>query len=203
MQLRVLQECLHPQPKPVKAAAKPTVSPNWRKNSAYKPKEEKTRRIVAIDCEMISTESNPNTLARVSVVDFDGNVLLDEYVKPKDKVRNYKTAVSGIKASHLKFARPFEAVQQQVKEMLRNCTVVGHAISHDLQALDLVLPAEEVADTQKLYKLSHGVKAVSLRKMVEAELGKVIQEAEHDSVEDARATMQVYRKLFLTYSNSA
>lgn len=209
MQLRVLQGCLQPlsQPALSKPGSKsvPAVSPNWRKNPAYKAKAEEThsaRRVLAVDCEMVSTDTNPNALARVSIVDFDGNVLLDEYVKPKDKVRNYKTSVSGITASHLKFAKPFEEVQRIVTKLLENCTVVGHAISHDLQALDIVLPSDHVADTQKLYKLSNGVKAVSLRKLVETELGRSIQDGEHDSVEDARATMEIYRKLFLMHTNS-
>jgi RNA exonuclease 4 len=209
MQLQVLQECLkspEKQPRVAKPGSKPvpSVSPNWRQNPAYKPKAEthSARRVVAIDCEMVSTDSNPNTLARVSIVDFDGNVVLDEYVKTKDKVRNYKTAVSGIKPSHLKFAKSFEEVQETVSKLLEGCTVVGHAISHDLQALDIVLPSDHVADTQKLYKLSHGVKAVSLKKLVEAELGRSIQEGEHDSVQDARATMEIYRKLFIMHTNS-
>ena len=36
----------------------------------------------AIDCEMVETVGSANALARVSVVDEEGNVLIDEFVVP-------------------------------------------------------------------------------------------------------------------------
>lgn len=36
-------------------------------------------------------------LARVSIVNFYGHLILDRHVKPKEKVTDYRTAVSGIR----------------------------------------------------------------------------------------------------------
>lgn len=58
---------------------------------------------VAIDCEMVGVGPNgeDSALARVSIVNFNGAVLLDAYVKPLEKVTDYRTHVSGIEPKHL------------------------------------------------------------------------------------------------------
>ncbi|KAM6514835.1 3'-5' exonuclease [Fusarium solani] len=60
---------------------------------------------IAIDCEMVGVGPGgyESALARVSIVDFHGRQVYDSYVKPKEKVTNWRTAVSGIspKRPHL------------------------------------------------------------------------------------------------------
>lgn len=55
--------------------------------------------IVALDCEMCLTGSENDErseLTRVTLIDIDSNVILDEYVKPYNEVTNYLTPHSGI-----------------------------------------------------------------------------------------------------------
>ena len=47
-------------------------------------------KIVSIDCEMVMTVKGKE-LARVTVLDFDYNVILDELVKPEFEVIDYLT----------------------------------------------------------------------------------------------------------------
>lgn len=42
-----------------------------------------------------------SALARVSIVNFTGAVLLDAYVKTMERVTDYRTHVSGIERKHL------------------------------------------------------------------------------------------------------
>ena len=56
---------------------------------------------VALDCEMVEIDGFEDGLARVSIVNYNGHVLLDEYVKPEGKITNYRTWVSGIKPTHM------------------------------------------------------------------------------------------------------
>ena len=49
------------------------------------------RSILAMDCEMCKAEGGEMVLTRVSVVDWDGTVILDELVKPKEKIIDYLT----------------------------------------------------------------------------------------------------------------
>src|SRR5579871_6511804 len=56
-------------------------------------------RYVAIDCEMVGTgpEGTEDMLARVSIVNFFGQVLLDAYVRPSGRVTDWRTKFSGIR----------------------------------------------------------------------------------------------------------
>ena len=54
---------------------------------------------VAIDCEMVKTTGSQNDLARVTLVDEHLQVLLDEYIRPKCRVLDYRTPYSGITAA--------------------------------------------------------------------------------------------------------
>jgi RNA exonuclease 4 len=56
-----------------------------------------------MDCEMVGVGSRTirNALARVSIVDYDGNILLDQFVKPVEKVVDYRTEITGIRPEHL------------------------------------------------------------------------------------------------------
>lgn len=88
------------------------VMPSKRKHQKHSTKpvvpsahaEAKLGKFVAIDCEMVGVGEGgeDSILARVSIVNFHGHVLLDEYVKPREKVTDFRTHVSGIKYHHLK-----------------------------------------------------------------------------------------------------
>ena len=58
---------------------------------------------VAIDCEFVGVGSDGkgHCLARVSLVNYFGVVLLDAYVKPQEYVRDFRTEITGITPAHL------------------------------------------------------------------------------------------------------
>ena len=73
-------------------------------------------------------------LYRVCMVNNDGGVLLDQYVRPAEKVTDYRTFVSGIEPAHLKEgAVSLSEAQKQVAHILTDRILVGHAVHHDLQ----------------------------------------------------------------------
>lgn len=47
--------------------------------------------ILAMDCEMCKAEGGEMVLTRVSIVDWEGTIVLDELVKPKEKIIDYLT----------------------------------------------------------------------------------------------------------------
>lgn len=49
------------------------------------------RLILAMDCEMCKAEGGEMVLTRVSIVDWEGTIALDELVKPKQKIIDYLT----------------------------------------------------------------------------------------------------------------
>lgn len=52
-----------------------------------------------MDCEMVGVGLNgeDSILARASLVNHFGHCVYDKYVKPTEKVTDYRTAVSGIR----------------------------------------------------------------------------------------------------------
>ena len=56
-------------------------------------------RYVAIDCEMVGVgpKGAEDLLARVAIVNYLGQVLLDAFVKPSQRVTDWRTKYSGIR----------------------------------------------------------------------------------------------------------
>ncbi|KAG6382187.1 ribonuclease H-like domain-containing protein [Boletus reticuloceps] len=153
---------------------------------------------LALDCEMVGVgiEGNESSLARVSIVNYTGAVILDVFVRQREKVVDYRTQWSGVRSTDLAgSAKTFKEVQQTVADLIKDRILVGHAIYNDLKALLLSHPSPQIRDTQSLAYKHRIVKSrrPALRVLVKQELGIVIQGGEHSSVTDARATMALFR----------
>ncbi|XP_050463669.1 uncharacterized protein LOC126857866 isoform X1 [Cataglyphis hispanica] len=188
----------YPKPKKRHVASlhKNRTEENTETYNDIKNKENKTlTKHIAMDCEMVGIgDGTESMLARISIVNKHGFCLYDKYVKPREKVVDYRTAVSGIRPEHLQDAEDFSTVQKEVADMLKGRILVGHALKHDLNVLFLSHPRRYWRDTSK-YKpfrqISKG-NTPSLKKLAHELLGREIQVGEHSSVEDARAAMQLY-----------
>ncbi|XP_029978337.1 RNA exonuclease 4 [Sphaeramia orbicularis] len=153
-------------------------------------------RAVAIDCEMVGVgpDGEDSILARVSLVNQFGKCIYDKYVKPTEKVTDYRTAVSGIRPHDIKDGEDLRTVQREVAEILQGRIVVGHAIHNDLKILLLDHPKKKIRDTQK-YKPFRKIAKSSrpaLRVLCREVLNIKVQQGEHSSVQDAQATMRLY-----------
>lgn len=154
---------------------------------------------LAIDCEMVGVgdKGSESILARVSIVNFHGATIYDQFVRPQEKVTDYRTWVSGVRPKDLKGAPSFSQVQGEVANLIKGKVLVGHAIQNDLKALLLSHPKVLIRDTATFQPLRDLAKTKypSLKKLAKLVLGIDIQlEGEaHSSVEDARATMAVFR----------
>ncbi|KAJ3159402.1 3'-5' exonuclease [Geranomyces michiganensis] len=174
-----------------------TLGAVFMSNAAH-PGQQKTGKYIGIDCEMVGVGPGgiQSVLARVSLVNFYGHVLLDEFVLPQEPVTDYRTHVSGITPELLVNATPFKDIQQRVADLIKDRIVVGHALKNDFSALLLQHPGKLVRDTS-LYKpfraLAKG-RAPALRKLAKELLAIDIQKGEHSSVEDAKVAMLLYRK---------
>lgn len=153
---------------------------------------------IAIDCEMVGVggQEDRSVLARVSIVNFHGTQVYDSFVRPKEFVTDWRTHVSGVSAKNMATARSFEEVQADVSALLQSRVLVGHAIKHDLDVLMLGHPKKDIRDTSRFSgfrKYSAG-RTPGLKKLAKEVLGVDIQGGEHSSIEDARATMLLFRR---------
>ncbi|EMD33103.1 hypothetical protein CERSUDRAFT_87427 [Gelatoporia subvermispora B] len=161
------------------------------------PKREQPGTYLSMDCEMVGVglEGKESSLARVSIVNYYGVVMLDEFVRQRERVVDYRTQWSGVRERDLINAKTFVEVQQLVADLIKERVLVGHAVYNDLKALLLSHPRPMTRDTQVLsskHKVMKGSRP-ALRNLVHQELGVSIQSGEHSSVIDARATMAVFR----------
>jgi len=160
----------------------------------------KVTKYIAMDCEMVGIgfQGKDHMLARISIVNQQGDIIMDKYVKPSDYVVDYRTHISGIRAKDIDNGEPFGAVQREVINLLKGRILVGHSVSNDLKVLHLKHPYKDTRDTSKyapLAKRVSGGSTPSLKSLARVILGINIQDGEHCSVEDARATMRIYNKI--------
>lgn len=152
---------------------------------------------VSCDCEMVGVgqDGKRSMLARVALVDGLGNTMYDMHVRAMEKVTDYRTHVSGIKASHIRKengALPFSQVQREVASLLEGRLLIGHAVHHDLKSIMLEHPRSQIRDTSLYPALrSKDGRPRSLKNLA-AEIGLQIQTGSHSPVEDALSTLKVY-----------
>lgn len=98
--------------------------------------------VIALDCEMVGIGANgrDHMLARVSIVNENGDILIDKYVKPTQEIVDYRTQFSGITPMDLINAHDFKSVQADVSRIKNGRILVGHALHNDLRALKLEHP---------------------------------------------------------------
>ncbi|XP_031543392.2 RNA exonuclease 5 isoform X2 [Vicugna pacos] len=155
--------------------------------------------LFGLDCEMCLT-SKGRELTRISLVAEGGCCVMDELVKPDNKIVDYLTSFSGITKKILNpVTTKLKDVQRQLKALLPpNAILVGHSLDLDLRALKMIHPY--VIDTSLLYVREQG-RRFKLKFLAKAILGKDIQCSDrlgHDATEDARTTLELAR-YFLKY----
>lgn len=167
--------------------------------------------VVALDCEMVGVLNTNNTgkkrkaietsaLGRCSIVSYNGAVLFDEYVRPEGKIRSFRTRWSGIAPRHMKLAIPYREAVHRIKSLLKGCTVVGHALTNDFAVIDhMTHPKKMIRDTANFVPLRRAAglcpgSQPKLKWLCKRLLGRDIQVGSHSSLEDARASLDLYRR---------
>lgn len=158
------------------------------------------REILAIDCEMVMTGEKEFSLARISIVAWDGSVVLDELVKPEKPIIDYVTRFSGINEEMLKpITTTLKDIQKKLLKLITPRTVlVGHSLDSDLKAMKMTHPF--IVDTSVLFPhpKGHPFKH-SLKWLAQKYLNRDVQKGDgtlqgHDSIEDARTCLDLVKK---------
>lgn len=88
----------------------------------------------------IGPNGKDHMLARVSIVNDKGEIIMDKYVKPTEPVIDYRTRFSGVTPALLENAHNFADVQSEVSRIKFNRVLVGHALHNDLRVLKMDHP---------------------------------------------------------------
>lgn len=155
-----------------------------------------------MDCEMVGVGPKGciSQLARCSVVSYDGDVVYDKFINPTMPVTDYRTRWSGIRHKDLVNATPYAQARREILRLLGGKVVVGHAIHNDFKVLGYSHPAALTRDTSRIPLLNQKAgfavhQCASLKRLTKAIFNRDIQTGKkgHSSVEDARATMELYK----------
>ncbi|KAL1522298.1 hypothetical protein AB1Y20_017290 [Prymnesium parvum] len=182
------------QPKPSLAAAAPSIG-----DAPVRLDEKLLTARLALDCEMVGVGfAKKNALARVVVVNFDEVVVYSCFVKPAQRITDFRTHVSGVRPEHMAHALPLKQVIAEVGRICRQRTLIGHGLSNDLKVLSLQHPRQLIRDTaayEPLKKLvGEHLRSQRLKTLAWEELGWAIQTGEHNPCEDAVAALRLYKR---------
>ncbi|KAF9456453.1 ubiquitin carboxyl-terminal hydrolase-domain-containing protein [Collybia nuda] len=176
--------------------------------------------LVAIDAEFVSMQQEETefrsdgsnrilrparlSLARVSVLRGDGpkqgTPFIDDHIHTSEIIVDYLTEFSGIKFGDLDphlsrhTLTPLKLVYKKLRLLVdRGCVFIGHGLSKDFRIINIFVPPEQVIDTVDLYFLKARQRRLSLRFLSWFVLHEHIQLDMHDSIEDARSALNLYK----------
>ncbi|KAI1701255.1 putative exonuclease GOR [Ditylenchus destructor] len=159
--------------------------------------------VYALDCEMLYTVSG-GALARVSLMDYKGRLVLDEIVRPNERLLDSNYRFTGLTQADIENAEcDLKQVREKMFQFVNSKTIlIGHSLEHDLRALRVV--HEKVVDTALVWRHSRGPNFKwSLRDLAKTMLNKDIQQGRHDSKEDALTCLELMKKKVATVSRKA
>jgi len=149
-------------------------------------------------------------LARVSVLRGStsgpaasafGLPFIDDYIAVTEAVVDHLTAWSGIRPGDLDRATsrhalvPLKLAYKKLWLLLNLGVVfVGHGLPKDFRTINIHVPRAQVVDTVDLFYLPARQRKISLRFLAALLLGEDIQTETHDSIEDARTALKLWRK---------
>ncbi|KAI1347977.1 PAB-dependent poly(A)-specific ribonuclease subunit PAN2 [Xylaria sp. FL0043] len=180
--------------------------------------------IVAIDTEFVKiaqpeveVHSDGNSkiirptvhaLARTSIIRGsgmdEGVPFIDDYIFINEKVVDYLTSYSGITPEDLDKTIaaerghnlvPLKIAYKKIWILLNlGCKFLGHGLKQDFRVINIYVPKAQVIDTSDLFFIKTRLRKLSLQFLAYTVLKEDIQQHTHDSIEDARTALRLYRK---------
>lgn len=146
-----------------------------------------------------------HALARVSVVrgsgEEEGRPFIDDYITSKEPIVDYLTSYSGIIQADLdpKLSKhnliPLKVAYKKLWILLNlGCKFLGHGLKQDFRVTNIHIPRSQIIDTIEIFYKKEFRRKLSLAFLAWKVLNEDIQQGTHDSIEDARTALKLYKK---------
>jgi PAB-dependent poly(A)-specific ribonuclease subunit 2 len=150
-------------------------------------------------------------LARVSVIRGPsptfistlepGTPFIDDYILTTEPIVDYLTSYSGIVAGDLDPRTsphnvvPLKHAYKKLWLLLNlGCVFLGHGLKQDFRVINIHVPKAQVIDTAEFFFVAARLRKLSLAFLAWYFLKEDIQQVTHDSIEDARTALKLWRK---------
>ena len=157
----------------------------------------------------VGPSGEESALAKITITNWENQVIFDTHVKVDQYVTDFRTEVSGMRPHNLlsRSAMNIQEVRYFVSKILRGKILIGHGLANDLKAIGISHPIQDIRDTATYKPLMNKRKSGSaggyfytpkkLKELAWEQLGKTIQVEgrPHSPREDAIASMKIYKKL--------
>ncbi|KAG7665462.1 uncharacterized protein J8A68_001150 [[Candida] subhashii] len=179
------------------------LGPDWIETISYPSSSGPTEsHIYALDCEFCKA-GDSHVLTRVSLIDFNGTVVFDKFVKPAQEITDYVTKYSGITEEKLRdVTTTLSDIQQLFQSTVyKQDILIGHSLDSDLNVMKI--KHDNIVDTAVIFEHVRGPPSKpSLKWLAKTYLERNIQTGEttgegHSSVEDAKACLDLVKAKIL------
>lgn len=141
------------------------------------------------------------SLARISVIDQQETPFIDDYIIHTQPIKDYITSFSGIEPGDLdplssnKNLVTFQTSYRRLWLLLNlGCVFIGHGLQNDFRTINIHVPKEQIRDTSELFFLPDYKRKLSLKFLSYVVLKENVQVGNHDSIEDSRYALKLYKK---------
>lgn len=160
---------------------------------------------ITADGQVVVLNPKRNGLGRVSVLrvggEDEGIPFIDDYITINEPIVDYVTQYSGIEEGDLDprhSKHSLVSLKSAYKKLwlLLNlgCIFVGHGLGKDFLEANMHVPREQIIDTADLFLQRDNSRRLRLAVLAELLLREEVQTGYHDSIEDARTALRIWRK---------
>lgn len=131
----------------------------------------------------------------------EGECFIDDYIVTNEKIHDYKTLFSGIEVGDLnpetsnKSLVSLQTAYRRIWLLLNlGCILVGHSLIGDFRMINIQVSPMQVRDTAICYYSKSEKRKLGLKFLVYHVLDDEVQKGNHDSIEDARSALRLYKR---------
>lgn len=154
---------------------------------------------VALACQKVFINPQGNysaIIAKITVVNYEGQAIYNKFVKPLDPVIDYRTSLTGITAEDLNNGDPYFLVRRDLIDLLGWRIVVGHKVAECLKTLKINIPLYLIRDTAyfKQFFRPGSYEHPKLKSLAKQFLNTDIEVHFINTTENAITAMNLYKK---------